>query len=98
MLISTGLSPVSIISWHLIICFPAVAIFTATKLYLLCYREKKIRLTYQLLASIVSFFVGLNIFAALGSTSHSYKNNFHQAAITWIENKKQKDLLLKKKM
>lgn len=87
MAITTGLSPISIISWHLILCFPAVALFISRQIYIvaeLLSRKKRKRITRML----ILWFILVNFFAEMGSFSHSYKNNYHKAVMIYLEEKK----------
>lgn len=68
MILTSGLSPVEFNHWHLILCFPAIILFLTLKL------NVKPKFIYAL----AGVFIVWNIFAAMGSRSHSYKNDYQR--------------------
>ncbi|MBC61952.1 MAG: hypothetical protein CMP11_05800 [Zetaproteobacteria bacterium] len=86
MVLSSGLSPTSFLSWHLILCFPVIALFISYHVFLYLQKESKYnkRLFLGFLVSSLSVFM---LFVIMGTSFHSYKNNYHQAAIKYLEKK-----------
>jgi hypothetical protein len=67
--ISASLSPVEFNHWHFILCFPVIILFIIVHV-------QKYNLNKPIIYSVMALFMIWNIFAALGSRSHSYKNNY----------------------
>lgn len=74
---AASLSPVEFNHWHFVLCLPAIIFYIALKpegyFYKIWNKSKNI-----ILAAIAIIFIFWNIFAALGSRSHSYKNDYHR--------------------
>lgn len=72
--IASALSPVEFNHWHLVLCFPAIALFFTWKFsggY-----AQKIKKPYVIAAA--SIFIVWNIFASFGSRSHAFNNNYER--------------------
>lgn len=68
--LTSALSPVEFNHWHLILCFPAISLFLNMQLGK--------NLNKKILSVIVIIFIFWGLFAALGSRSHSYKNDYER--------------------
>ncbi len=69
--IAASLSPVEFNHWHFILCFPAISLF-------MVFAIQKYNLHVKLIYSFIGIFIVWNIFAALGSRSHSFKNDYQR--------------------
>jgi hypothetical protein len=69
--ISASLSPVEFNHWHFILCFPAISLF-------MIFAVQKYNLQHNWIYSLVVLFIVWNIFASLGSRSHSFKNDYER--------------------
>ena len=70
-IVAAGLSPVEFNHWHFILCFPVISLFLILQLH------NHDRVWAIAKVFVVIFFVW-NVFAALGSRTHSYKNDYEQ--------------------
>lgn len=79
MVAAAALSPVEFNHWHLIICFPAVALFIALNLQI---RSRRLppRAVDAALAAVFVYFAAHDTFAAFGSRSHSLSANYERDA------------------
>ncbi len=67
--IAASLSPVEFNHWHFILCFPAISLF-------MIFAVQKYNLKASWIYTVAVLFIIWNIFAALGSRSHSFKNDY----------------------
>ncbi|MFA5858906.1 MAG: hypothetical protein WC955_07550 [Elusimicrobiota bacterium] len=88
-LAASALSPVEFNHWHLILCFPAIALVASIQLMKLSQNLSKTKSRW-VWASITIFFLMVNIFAALDSRKHFYKNDFHQDFMNYYHHKNYK--------
>ena len=70
-IIAAGLSPVEFNHWHFILCFPVIALFLILQL------QNQDRV-WDIAKGFVVIFLVWNVLAALGSRTHSYKNDYEQ--------------------
>lgn len=74
---AAGLSPVEFNHWHFILCLPAILFFITLKpqsYFVKVWDNQK----NAILAATAVLFIFWNIFASLGSRSHSYLNDYHR--------------------
>lgn len=69
--IAASLSPVEFNHWHFILCFPAISLFMIFSL-------KNYKLKNIWIYSVLGLFLVWNVFASLGSRSHSYLNDYER--------------------
>lgn len=74
---AAALSPVEFNHWHFILCLPALLFFIALKPEIFFLQAWKKRKNLVLFAT-AGIFICWNIFASLGSRSHSYQNDYHR--------------------
>ncbi len=67
--VSASLSPVEFNHWHFILCFPAISLF-------MIFQIQKYNFDKRWIYSVLGLFIVWNIFSALGSRSHSFKNDY----------------------
>jgi hypothetical protein len=74
---AASLSPVEFNHWHFILCLPAILFFIVLKPqgYFFHAWDKRKKL---ILVTTATIFICWNIFASLGSRSHSYLNDYHR--------------------
>lgn len=77
MLVAAGLSPVEFNHWHFIVCFPYVSVLTVLGLQHFL-NTIKFEHAKKVLYTILVFFLIQNFFGAMGSRTHSFRNNFHK--------------------
>jgi hypothetical protein len=75
MIVSAGLSPVEFNHWHLILCFPVVAVLLTLYFQQLRQKWPQRRMNW-LFSFLIIYFCFYNVFAGLGSRSHSFENNY----------------------
>lgn len=74
---AASLSPVEFNHWHFILCLPAILFFVVLKpegYFIKIWSQHK----NKILTSVAVVFIFWNIFASLGSRSHSYLNDYHR--------------------
>ena len=69
---AAALSPVEFNHWHLILVYPAIALYMSV--FFKTYTKSK----KYILPSLAIIFIVWNLLAALGSRSHSFKNDYSQ--------------------
>lgn len=84
MILAAGLSPVEFNHWHLILCFPAIALFMSMKLHFRMHRWAVPKQNKFVLILAVGFTL-YNFLAAAGSRSHSLSNNYHELSRPHLE-------------
>lgn len=67
--VAASLSPVEFNHWHFILCFPVISLFMVLEI-------QKYLIVKKWILPLVVLFILWDIFAALGSRSHSYKNDY----------------------
>ncbi|MCB0406577.1 MAG: hypothetical protein KDD34_00155 [Bdellovibrionales bacterium] len=83
MVLAAGLSPVEFNHWHFLLCFPPVILFMTLKIDSRLQRMS-IHRQKRWLIGVALFFLLSDVFAALGSRSHSIANNYHKAAMEFF--------------
>ena len=76
---AAALSPVEFNHWHLILVFPAIA------LYMSVLSRPRIQSKKYILPALAGVFIVWNLFAALGSRSHSFENDYSRDFKTHYE-------------
>jgi hypothetical protein len=87
MLLAAALSPVQLVHWHLLLCFPVVAMLVAVAFNSLRERWSRGRVGMAF-AAVLTVFALFNTLGFLGSQAHSYRRNFHRDFITYYESTK----------
>jgi len=78
--LAAGLSPVEFNHWHLILCFPAISLFMVFKIYKTIQANANMQKYKTTILIVFTFtFVFWDLFMALGSRSHSYKNDYQKS-------------------
>lgn len=92
---AAALSPVEFNHWHLILAFPFISLLVSQnfKSYIKITHFLKLNdylapiSTKKLLNRVALVFIIWSLFAALGSRSHSYKNNYHDDLMNYYKEK-----------
>lgn len=71
--IAASLSPVEFNHWHFILCFPVISLFMVVEIQ---NQIQKYKISIRWIWSLVLVFILWDVFAALGSRSHSFKNDY----------------------
>ena len=86
MLVAAALSPVQLVHWHLLLCFPVVA--TLVTLGFNSLRERwpgrRIALAFGVVLVVFAIF---NTLGFLGSRAHSYQGDFHRDFMAYYESR-----------
>ena len=79
-ILAAGLSPVEFNHWHLILAFPAISLFMVFKIYGLLsdnIQMQKYKNIFLIVCALI--FLSWDLFIALGSRSHSCKNDYEKS-------------------
>lgn len=74
---AAALSPVEFNHWHFILCLPAILFYLSLKPEVY-FTKAWTGFRHKVLVAVAVLFVVWNLFAGLGSRSHSFKNDYHR--------------------
>ncbi len=84
MLVAAGLSPVQLVHWHLLLCFPVVATLVTIRFNALRdhWPGRRIALAFGV---VLAAFVIFNTLGFMGSRAHSYRSDFHRDFVAYYQ-------------